>query len=294
MSDRDIQIGGGFTEGELKFSSFWVKHRLEITRGGYIALIAANVFLWGFVAWTLIDAFVISYPRESKITTEIAQNQLTLNALDIDAPKTVDAADVIVLPTTDSRYDLSVDLNNPNPQWWAEFNYHFVLSGQETPLRNGYIMPQSKSTMTELGFKPSGRGGASAQFVVENIRWHRLDPRQVSGAYKDYELSHFNVAFENVKYDRDLVIGSKTVGRTSFDIVNHGSFGYWNMDLVIRVYRGSTIAAMNRITLTQLRPGESRHVELDWFDAIPSVTKTEIIPIINFLDQTTYLPSGQF
>jgi hypothetical protein len=294
MPSGQNQIGGGFSEGELKFASFWVRNRSTLMRAGYIVLIVFSSAMWLYILWGLADAFLISYPRESRITSDIATNQVTLAALESDQPKNVQSGSVIVLETTDNRLDMVVDLENPNEQWWVEFNYRFNVSGEQTPVRNGFVMPASKGTITELGFSPKNRGGASGQLVVDNIRWHRVDPGEVRGQYKAYEADRFNVAFENTKFSQDLVIGSRQIGRTSFDVVNRGSYGYWAMGLVVRLYRGTTVVAVNKITLPRVVPGETRHIEIDWFEKLSSITKTEIIPEINFLDPESYLPTEQF
>lgn len=295
MPPNGAPIGGGFSEGELKFASFWVRNRMALTRAGFLALIVVNVALWLYVLWGIIDAFAISYPRESRITSEIASNQITFDALEADRPKNVQTGGAMVFETTDGRYDMAVDVENPNGQWWADFNYRFNISGQQTPVRSGFIMPLTKTTITELGYKPPTRGGTSAQLVVDNIRWHRVDPALVGATYKDFEIERFNVAFENIAHESSLVIGSKQIGRTTFDLVNRGAFGYWAMDVIVKLYRGSSVVGINRITLTKVIPGETRHVELDWFEKLPSsITRTEIIPVINFLDASSYLPTEQF
>jgi hypothetical protein len=294
MAPAPVQIGGGFTEGELRFASFWVRHRVALTQAAFGILGVLSVGLWLYILWGLADAFLISYPRESRMTQEIAANQHTLSALEADQPKNIQSGSVVVLPTTDSRLDMVVDLENPNAQWWVEFNYRFNVSGEQTPIRNGYVMPSSKTAITELGFRPKNRGNASAQLVVENIRWHRVDPSVVGERYEDYQNDHFNVAFENVTFNRDLIVGTQQVGRSSFDVVNRGSYGYWAMDLIVRLYRGTTIVAVNKITLTNVVPGSARHVDLDWLESLSTVTRTEIIPVINFLDADSYLPTERF
>ncbi|MBU1630064.1 hypothetical protein KKD88_03245, partial [Patescibacteria group bacterium] len=271
MAQMDPQIGGGFTEGEIKLAGFWVRHGRTAQRVGYGLLIGVNAVLWLYVLWGILDAFAISYPRESRLTQEIAFNQQTLDALERDRPQNIASGNPLVFEITDNRYDMVVDLENQNEQWWAEFNYRFNLSGEQTPLRNGFIMPQTKIALTELGFRPKAQGNARAQLEVENIRWHRLNPAQIGESYKNYELNRFNVAFENADFDNTLVLGSQTIGRSSFDVVNRGAFGYWSLDLAVKIYRGGTVLGVNKITLTQLVPGESRHVEMDWFEKLPTV-----------------------
>lgn len=293
-TNNGVPIGGGFTEGELKFAGFWVRNRIVLKRVGYGALIAVVAVTWGYTLWGILDAYAISYPRESRLTQEIAANQVTLDNLQRDRPQNVATQQAMVFATTDNRYDMAVDLENSNAQWWPEFNYRFNLSGEQTPLRTGFIMPGSKTTLTELGYKPKARGGSIAQFQVENIRWHHTDPSVVGANYADFANLHFNVSFDNVKYDSSLIVGNRQIGRTSFDMTNRGSYGYWAMDVVVKLYRGANVIGVNRITLPKFSPGETRHVDIDWFDKLPSVTKTEIIPIINFLDPNSYLSTQQF
>lgn len=294
MDPSNGVVSRGFTEGEFKFASFWVRYRLQIKQGLLIALMALNVALWGYVIWGVLDAYAISYPRESRIVQDIAQNQLTLDSLENDRPQPIQSGGVLVLQTTDNRYDLSVDFDNPNAQWWAEFSYRFNLSGEDTPIQNGFILPGSHGVLTQLGYRPKGRGGASAQLAVENIRWHRVDPSVVGVRYPDYANTRMNIAFQNVTFDPGVVLGTKQIAQTSFDVVNRGSYGYWSLGLIVRVWRGTSIVGVNQITLERVAPGETRHVTLDWFDKISGVTKTEVIPVVNLLDQNAFLPTTQF
>ncbi len=75
----------------MKFASFWVRNRLALIRAGYAVLIVMNVLFWGYVIWGILDAYAVSYPRESRITQEIAQDQVTLEALQKDQPRNVSA-----------------------------------------------------------------------------------------------------------------------------------------------------------------------------------------------------------
>ncbi|MCI0479689.1 hypothetical protein L0Y59_04035 [Candidatus Uhrbacteria bacterium] len=294
MAENGAAIGGGFTEGELKFASFWVRNRPTLIRVGFGALIALNAGLWGYVLWGVLDAYAISYPRESRITSDIAENQHRLDILETDRPQNVRAGNVVALASTDGRYDMAVDVENPNAQWWAEFTYRFNVSGEQTPIQNGFILPGSKTVLTQIGFRPKGRGGATAQLVVEDIRWHRVDPAQVGESYKDYENERSNVAFEDVAFEGGLMVGTAQISRTTFVLKNRGAYGFWSYDVVVRLYRGTAVVAVNRLSLGRLAPGDAVPVEITWLERIPSVTRTEIVPVINYLDPDVFLPTERF
>ena len=285
---------GGFTPGELQMASWWVKNRLMLRKLGYGSLIAVCAAFWGYVLWGFLDAYAISYPRESRITRDIAVNLQLLSSLESDRPQNLGLSDVGVFANTDNRFDMEVAVTNPNAQWWAEFNYRFNLSGEDTPLRSGYVLPGGEQHATEVGFKPTTRGGRSATFEIVNLRWHRVDPSMVGSSYPDFATQRQALEFRDLTYDTDLTVGNRKVGQTSFTLVNNGAFGYWNLELFVRLYRGSLPVAISSLTVANLSPGEKRPMQIVWLDNPSSVSKTEIIPQVNLLDPAAYLPTQYF
>ena len=178
--------------------------------------------------WTLADTYLISYPRESRIIRDIALNQQRLASLESDRPQDVSFSDVSVYQTTENRLDFAVEMTNPNPMWWAEFNYKFNVSGEETALRTGYILPQGTHILTELGYTPKTLGASNATLVIENVRWHRIDPKVVGLRYDDFARTRF--AFEaRHQLTTDLVIGARPVGQSTFTLVNGSAYGYYQL-----------------------------------------------------------------
>src|ERR1700750_2860456 len=92
---------GGFTAGELQVASFWVRHRDVLFRALYTALITLSLLSWGYVMFGVVDAYILSYPRESRFTREIALNQQRLAALESDRPRDVASGNVSVFQGTD-------------------------------------------------------------------------------------------------------------------------------------------------------------------------------------------------
>lgn len=291
---QNNEIQGRFTTGELKMASWWVKNRLLLRRLGYGSLIAVSALLWGYVLWSLLDAYAISYPRESRIVRDIALNQQRLAALQTDQPQDVSLSDVSVYQSTDNRLDMAVEVTNPNPMWWVEFNYKFNISGEETPFRTGYALPNGTQILTELGYRPKSPGVGNASLVVENVRWHRVDPKVVGSSYADFAKSRSAFDAKDVSYATDLVIGTKPVGQSSFTLVNGSAYGFWSVDLVVRLWRGPSVVAVNKISVTNVQPGESRPVKLVWLENLPGITKTEVIPQVNLLDPSVYLSTKYF
>lgn len=292
MPDEHI-IGSGMTEQELQLASWWVRNRERISSIIRWTLIILNILFWCFVIWSLLDAYVISYPRESRIPRLIAENQLAVSGLQATIPQPLLPSDVSVFETTGNRKDFLVQLSNSNETWWAEFEYRFRVGDLMTDPRRGYILPKSQRYLTELG-ATIDTSSRNAQLVVENIRWHRVDPWAVNRDYAAFAANRQQFEFEEIAYRRDLIIGTQTVGQSTFTLKNASPYGYWNVDLTVILYRGTTPAGVATLGKEQVRSGSSEPVAINWFDNLSGITRTEVTADVNILDEKSYLPTGQF
>jgi hypothetical protein len=286
-------VGSGFTEGELQFASFWVRRKLEIRRAVYVILIIVNAVFWGYAGWGFIDAYAISYPRESRIPQEIAANELIAKRLTSNRPQSVQVKNVDVFQSTDGRLDMVVAVHNPNPQLAAEFTYRFNVSGELTTSRSGFLLPGESTYLGEFGFAQSKPGGKTAVLTVDDLKWKRVDPAEVGGDYATWLERRNAFRITNVANTQDVEISGKKFFRTTFQFENPTAYGYWNVDLYVILKRSDAPVAANKITLQRVASGDKRTVTLDWFETLPSITDTEIIPVVNFLEPAAYLPASR-
>ncbi len=287
----NYEIGSGMSPEELKLASWWVRHRPGLHRLGYGTLIVLDVVLWSFILWFLLDTYAISYPRESRITQAIVQHGLNPQGVQSSAPQSIQTSEVLNFQSTDNRQDFLILVTNPNPNWWVEFTYRFMVGGEPTPARHGYLLPQSQHYLTELGWKGTGR---SAQFQVSDLAWHRLKPELVERNYPSFVAKRLQLTFDPVTYKNDLTLDSHRVGQTSFVLHNVSAYGFWAVDLNILLYRKDAPMAVTTITEREIKPGESRPITINWFENLPDITKTEIRASVNLLDPSAYLPSNRF
>lgn len=290
MAENHV-IGSGLTEQELQLASFWVRNRPLLRKIGYGSLIAFASICWLFVLWSLLDAYAISYPREARIPRIILQNQLAVGGLQASAPRPIEPSQVTVFDTTEGRQDVLVEIMNQNTGWWAEFDYQFDLNGERTPLRRGYVLPNGRRYLTELGFEPETRG-RTGRLVVENVRWRRVDPASVGGNYEAFADARLQFRADNVTYTRDLTIGTQTVGQSAFTLINDGAYGYWNPSVTVVVSRGTTPVGVTTIQLALIRPGEAVPVSINWFENLAGVSRTDVQVNVNILDPSAYLPTS--
>lgn len=292
MPDQ-YHVGSGFSEQELEFASWWVRHGHFLQRLGLGFLVFLSVAFWGYTLWSILDGYIISQPREARIVQNILQNGLTQETYATNAPQPLLPSEVAVLPGTDNRQDLLVELSNSNAAWWAEFNYRFDLNGEQTPMRKGYILPQSQRYLTELGWKGKGQA-LGAQLIIDNLVWHRVLPQQVERNYQAFSERRMQLRFDDVAYSKDLTIGTQTVGQTTFTLNNPTGFGFWSADVTIILYRLDNKVAFTTINVKDIKPGESRPMTVNWFDNLTGISKTEVHADVNLLDPSAYLPGQRF
>lgn len=293
MPDQDqYSVGSGFTEGELQFAGFWVRNGRTVHRTIVGVLIAINALCWGYSLWVIVDAYAISYPIESRIMQDIAENSFVAQQLESNRPKSIQTNTVQIFEGTNGRMDMVVPIQNPNEQWYAEFTYRFNVSGEETPQRTGFILPKQSSFLGEFGFAPKTKGGRFATLSVDQIKWRRVDPGIVGADYSNW-LSYRN-KFETQNVSFVPSTGTSGASRTSFTFQNPTGYGYWSVGLYVMLLRGDAPVAATYLSLPTVKPNDRREVNIDWFDKISGVTNTKIVPVVNFLDTGAYLPSTKF
>ncbi len=282
-------IGSGMTEKDLQLANWWVRNRARVSSIIRNTLIVLNVIFWGFVLWSLLDAYIISYPREARIPGLIAQNQLAASGIQSSTPLPLIPSDVKMFLISGNRKDFLAQLSNTNKTWWAEFSYHFLVGDKATNSHQSYILPNKQRYITELGSSIEAPS-KNAKLIIDDIRWHRIDPQAVDLDYTAFAQNRLQFAFTNTTYKRDLQIGTQFVGQTSTIFNNPSPYGFWNVDLTIILYQGNTPVGVTTVSKEQVKPGSNEAFAVNWFDNLNGITRTEITADVNILDPKAYFP----
>lgn len=272
------------SETDLKAASWWVKHHLGLRRFGYGSLIALSVGLWGFTLWSYADAYLISWPRESRIPKLIAQQMVPQEAIKRIAPEALQPADVQAFETTDGRLDMLSSLTNPNDLWLARVKFAFKFDGQSTPTQEVTIIPHSTRPLVELGWKGSG----DPQLDVQSITWQRIPLPYVKGNYDAYAAQRLDFAFSE---SPEYVSLGDGVGKTDFTITNNSGYGFWNVQVFVTLLRQGIPLAVTKVDVRELKPNEERPVSLQWYENVSGVDQVEITPYVDILDPGSFLPT---
>lgn len=286
MPSAEYQIGSGMSDSDLNAASWWVQHRLALRRLGYGALIFLSILCWGYTLWSYLDAYVISWPRESAIPKLIALQAVPPEALKSIAPEPLQPGDTAAFETTDNRLDLMSSLTNPNELWEAKVNFGFKLDGQTTPTQSVTILPHSTRPLVELGY----RGTGSPELDVQSITWERIPLPVVSGNYDAYAVQHQDFSISESPTYVSLGTG---VGKTDFTLTNNTGYGFWNVEVYVTLLRQGIPLAVNKVLVKELKPNEVRPVSLQWYENVAGIDQVEVRPYVDILDPMSYLPSDR-
>lgn len=289
MDNGFLEEAGGQFEKQYKRRVWWVEHRDQLKRIGLLCWIIFDTILIVGALWVFVDSFLLKYDQEQRAVASMAllgQSELRNFSITSSARSFIPGKPS-VFPLGDSRYDLFSYLNNPNEDWYANFSYHFVVGGEDTDTRNGFILPLEEKPISLLAYETEKRP-TSVEVVIDAIEWQRVNSHEIP----DYLLwSSERLGFEisDTSVTRDLQLDNKKVGRISFTVKNNSAYSYWQPIFHIILTRGNTSVGITTVSLSQFEAGETREVDVNWFDNLPAVSKVEVIPEVNIFDPEVFM-----
>lgn len=276
------------SEQQLKFASWYVYHKILLSKIFIGFLILLNVIFWGYGLYGLTNYYLIDGPRFNQAMRELGRfpNFSAINAK--TEPQSLGVGITEVLSAGKGKYDLAAKVSNSNPVWYAEFDYDFVADGKALPTRHGFILPGEEKFLINLGVESTSRV-RQASLELSNLHWQRIDPHVIPD-YSAWKGERFNFVFEDVKFLPAVIRDTITVSRVTFNAKNLTAYGFWDVGFYIFLYRGSSLAGINYITLEEFLSGQTRPVEVSWFEPLPSVTQVKVVPEVNIFDSKVYMP----
>ncbi len=284
MSNENEQLT---TERQLKAAYWFVTHKQALARLGIGILLAFDVLTVGYGLYGLTDYFLISWNRDLAMRQALASTRVSHELIERLAPKQLVARAVDVFTSGPGRYDFLATVQNPNPDWHATFRYQFVAGGEATEEAEGFILPAEEKYVGQFA-REVGGVPRQAEFRLTKLIWHRLN-RHVIRDYDSWKRDRLNFVLSNVAHTSTLRL-DQVIGRTSFDIENRTGFGYWRTGLFVVLLRSAAPAAANYVTLDNFDAASRRHVDVNWFEQLPSISTVDIRPEVNIFDADSYMP----
>jgi len=205
---------------------------------------------------------------------------------DVTSPLAVGAPLVLA---SDGHYDLAAQVSNPNDKFSGTFNYCFVAGGADIFCGSGFLLPGEEKYVLALGQNPAST--ADVSFQAADVSWQRLDAHQIPD-WSAFSASRLNFVISGLSFQPGDASRSDKVSLNSlsFSAANQTPYGYYEAPLDILFYEGDQLIGTQRYILDNFLPGETRAVKITWPGRLDGVTRTEVRPDINILDDSVYLP----
>lgn len=275
------------SQQQFEAGSWYVEHKLQLKAALTVFLVVWCVAFGGYAIWGMVKLFLIEYPGYRQMQREAGVNFVNFAALENAKP--IDVRSVQVFAAGAGKADAVAIIRNPNTRFAARFTYQFLGEGATPPELEGFILPGDEKPLLSLGIQTQ-TSFRSARLEIRDVQWERIDAHEISD-WAAYRSTHLALSGEEIVFTPAQTQGQNS--RVSFTAKNASAYSYWNVRFIVLLYRGQSIAAVNAIELSNLRSGESRPASVTWFENVPSVTKTEIRPEVNILDEAAFMyPEG--
>lgn len=287
-NDQEIDLNkykdlDGLSLKKMNFGLWLSESRGKIMKIIIILLIALSAFFFIYSSYNYFIYFLVGDNKESEIAfsnSSVLSPRKVVSELIISEPKIFKSGET---------YDLVTLLKNPNDKFIGTFEYCFSGNEKIINCSGSFILPGEEKYVFSLGQKIDD--ASTIVFKVNNMVWQRVDNRQIPN-WSSFASNRLNFGLENINLALARESGlSEKLGFNSleFTINNRTAFGYYEVPLSIALYSGSELVGFNSYVLKDFLAGETKNVRLSWLGGLENVSRTEIRPVLNILDDSIYL-----
>lgn len=270
-------------EKQLGISYWYVTHKILLKHILTIFLIVCDVSLFAYVFYSLSLNLVIRKNDYNAILQDVGTSNHDYSFLrQFNLPPVISVSNVQTLPGA-SGYDIVAEISNSSLKWFATFDYQFKFGEKLSEVRQGFIMPGEKKRIMDLSIADGN--------LVSNVNFNHVNWQKEIN-YVKLVQEKFRFDFKNVKYIPSAELGLEKkvpVNRVSFDIVNSSAYNYSNVVLQIFLKSGGQVVAINQVPSGILQNGQTKSLEVNFFQRLPKIENIEIIPDVNILDPNVFL-----
>lgn len=280
---------------DLQTAYWFTTHRLFLRRLLFIFLIGFITITFLYTFWQLIVLYLIQYNSYQQMLLELPLDLVNYQGFnEEDKPRDLVVLSTTVLGGTQNRYDMLVNVSNANPKWYTEFDYQFLSDGLKSQPHHAFILPGEQKYLVDLGVE-SAKAVRQPIFNITNQKWKKVLN------FKETQADKFKFKIDNIGFTSaglTEISGKVPISKTTFNITNQSAYNFWSVGVYVVLYTGTRIVGVNYITLDKFQSLETRPVEINWFDSLGNVTKTDIVPEVDILDPSVYMefqgapPSG--
>lgn len=270
-------------EKELQAAMWYVTHKSILRRViiGLIIAVDAALLLYSLFG---VGKDVFSIPDRRKQEFELLRAALPQGMGSASAgPQDLQLGGVELLQAGEVT-DVLARVKNPNPQWYVRFEYVIGLGDAVERSTDGFLLPGEERPIVRTLRGATG----TVVFNIENVSWRRINTHDIPD-FETFRKEHLDFEVKDPEFLPSVVEGKGTVSRARFTLINKTAYSYFAPKFLVLLYRGSKLVGIQSAVADRFKTGETRPVEVSWFDRIGAVSNIEVVPEIDILDQNSYM-----
>lgn len=282
-----MPVGQDFTERHIEGVIWYVAHKQLLKRLVIGAVVVVDVALVLFALFGAGRDFAL-LPSRRQQDLELLKTTIpwsTIRAASLPAELELGGVELL---RVGGVVDVVARVRNSNPRWYARFDYTIGLGDNVEKNIGGFLLPGEERTL----FRSIRGGGGTVVFNIENVTWRRINPREISN-FESWRAERMNFETKDAQFIPAVISeNNKTVSRAKFTITNKSAYSYVEPGFLVLLYRGSRLLAIQKTVLENFESGQTRQVEVSWFDQVGAISNIEIVPDIDIMDEGVYLKPG--
>jgi len=265
------------SEKQLKISLWFLEHKQQLAKIPAILLAVWIILTFGYSILGFID-YALDYKAEQKLMSRTAANLIDFSGFqNRHRPKPLIITDPLAIGSSTGSYDFVAQVKNQDEKKGVvSLTYQFTVGDYLAPTSSITILPQQTVYLLSLNNKSVTRF-TRVDLNIIDIRWESLWQRQQPQEIKLLQTpAQFQTARNSVR------------SWVSFMTTNQSLKNIWQVQWQAVLYSGNRIVGVNQITVEELLAGESREIELSWYEKLPKITQIDIVPIVNVYDPSIF------
>jgi hypothetical protein len=266
-------------EKKLGLASWYVSNKLLLKNILIVFLIIADFLLLAYFIYLLVfNLGIFQKDYQAILNNLVTANPDYASLRQSGLPQDIQVGQIKTY-ANNQNYDIVAEIINNNENWWASFDYQFQLGSELTAMKKGFILPAERKKLFGLATE---KGSQVSNIVFTNIKW------QKENNYQFLKNERFKLDIKNIQYvsSKELDLGDEIqISRVKFELVNNTAFSYNNVNVMLFLMSGSSTIAVNQVGSGLINSGETKSLELTFFQILPRITSVDIVPELNFLDE---------
>jgi hypothetical protein len=268
---------------QLGFAYWYIKNKF-LLRSVLIATLLVSIFLMiSYFVYLLIFNFsIFEKDYQEIISMFVRPNSDSQTQRQLGLPQSIQPEQLKSYNNING-FDIVAQITNASKDWWSTFDYQFQIGAELTEKRKGVIFPNERKNLFNFAVP---NGDLASQLVFSNIKWYK----EIN--FNEILKDKYNFEFINVNFIHSRELGVEKelpVSRLTFSAINKTAYNYRDVTMYVFLNAGGQIVAVNQIVAAEFLSGETKDLEVTFFQKLPKIDSVEIVADINFLDESVFI-----